>query len=148
MAITVSFGKTTRDTRWLDKAPTWQHSNISCDVYGKVDRINPSIIVDSAQIDLSDCNYMSIPEFGRFYFITSITGKSAKTKIATGHVDVLHTYKDQIRQCPCIAERSTSKYNMYLADGRRLFNSYCYNDYHVIGSDIGEPDSVVLITIG
>ena len=148
MAVSVNFGTTDRDMRWIDKAPTWAHQNVSCDIYGSVDRLNPILKVDTGNVDISGCNYMEIPEFGRFYLIQSITAGAAKVLYVSGHVDVLQTYKDQILQCHCIAERNTSSYNFYLPDGRRLFNSYPFNEYRTIGNDLGAPDRPVLITIG
>ena len=148
MAVSVSFGKITRDTRWLTKDPTWKVEDVSCDIYGGVNRINPAILVDTDRVNLDDTNYMYIPEFGRYYFITSIEGNAGHGVIVHGHVDVLMSYEEKIRQCKCIAERSTSNYNWYLIDGQRLFYAYPYNDYHNIGAAIGEPDTAVLITIG
>ena len=149
MAVNVNFGTTTKDIRWLDKAPTWAITNLACDIYDPVDRLNPVLVIDNnANFDISSCNYMEIPDFGRFYWITSVDGSAGHRLTVSGHVDVLMSYKDEIRACPCIAERSTSDYNFYLQDGRRLFNSYVYNDYHTIGIDIGAPDTVVLITVG
>lgn len=153
MAVSVSFGKTDRDNRWLEKSPTWKATNVSCDIYGGVDRINPALLVDTSQVNLDDTNYMHIPEFGRYYFITSIVGNAGHSVVVNGHVDVLMTYQDSIRRCKCIAERSTSNYNFYLNDPRRLFNAYCYNDFQFVGgssvnADIGAPNSAVLITVG
>lgn len=150
MAVNVNFGTTTRDNRWIDKDPTWSGTNIACDIYDPTDRLNPVLIVDNntTNVDIISCNYMQIPEFGRYYFITDIVGGPGKRLTINGHVDVLHTYQDDILNCKCIAERSETRVNAYLQDNRRIFKSYVYNDYHTIGTDIGEPDTTVLITVG
>lgn len=148
MSIAVSLGTNLSDERYLTKNIEWKQTNVSCDVYGSVDRINPQILLDKAIVDLSDVNYMEIPEFGRKYFITSIVGAAGHRVLVTGHVDVLSTYDDQIRQCSVIAARSTNQYNTYLHDDKRIYNTYIYNQYIPIGNDIGSPDILYLITLG
>lgn len=148
MAIKVKFGKNLSDNRYITKNIEWKtEDGFNCDVYDATDRLNPVIVVDTTQVDLSDTNYMEIPEFGRKYFITSIVGTAAKTVNVSGHVDVLGTYDEQIRKCKCIIERSSTPFNFYLQDNRRLCNSYVINDYYVLG-DLGDPTDVILVTLG
>ena len=96
MAIKVSFGTTDKDLRYIDKAPQWKKQNLDCDVYEPVDRLNPTIIVDAntTNVDIKECNYMYIPEFGRYYNVTSIVGAPGKKYYISGHVDVLYTYRE------------------------------------------------------
>ena len=146
MAINVRFGVNTSDDRKLTKAVQWG-AVIPCDVYVPTDRLNPVIIVDTSKVNLADTNYMDIPEFGRKYFITGITGDVGKTVNVTGHVDVLGTYDEEIRACPCIAARSSSHVNAFLQDNARLFNTYTWNQYLTLG-DIGAPSPIIIRTLG
>jgi hypothetical protein len=74
-------------------------------------------------VDLVDTNYCYITEFGRYYYITKIEPQSAGMCYIYCHVDVLMTYKNEIRNCPIIAARSTNNYNLHLQDDMRIFNS-------------------------
>ena len=67
---------------------------------------------------LAACNYMSIPAFGRVYFITDIRSISDKLCEVSGHCDVLSTYKAGIRANNAIVGRSATKgnWNLYLND--------------------------------
>lgn len=147
MAITVKFGTNKSDDRFLTKDITWKQEGISCDVFLPCDRINPVLLVDTSKVDLTDTNYMEITEFGRKYFITNITGDAGKTVNVVGHVDVLGTYDEAIRNCPCIAARSTSHPNMFLQDNLRLFNTYAYEQYITL-ADIGSPSPILIRTLG
>lgn len=147
MSISITLYKNVSDPRVLTKNIVALYSEIPCDVIEPCDRLNPVIILDSSKVDLVDCNYMYIPEFGRYYFITSITGGRAAQKTLYAHVDVLMTYDQDIRNCPIIAARSTNIANMYLTDSERIFNSYVYNQYVQIGN-LGAPDTAVVITLG
>lgn len=148
MSIKVSWGINRSDERYLTKDVFYIEENIECDVYEPVDRINPRIILDKDRVDLTNVNYMYIPEFGRKYFITSIVGEAGNKVSVYGHVDVLSTYDAQIRRCPLIAERSTNKYNFYLHDNKRINNTYVYNQYITLGDDLGDPDVLYIITLG
>ena len=152
MGITVSFFSNTSDNRCLTKDLTLINS-CTCDVYEPCDRLNPILTLDGGTISNEDvngivsCNYCQIPEFGRSYFITNIVSERGKKVIINCHVDVLETYKDQIKECECIAARSSSNYNPYLTDSLRLANAYVENQYINIGN-LGKPTRAILFTLG
>lgn len=79
--------------------------------------INPVIKIQCDVSDFANCNYMYIPEFDRFYFVTDITSISDTIAEFSGHVDVLTTYKDQIRSNSAIVRRQENSWNLYLNDG-------------------------------
>lgn len=150
MSIHVALGTNNSDNRYLVKDVDWKEgsTNIACDVYNPTDRINPVILLDKEKVKLDNINYMRIPEFGRYYFITAIVGASGNRVEVHGHVDVLMTYAEQIKRCSVIAARSTNKPNMYLHDDMRLNNVYLYNQYVNIGDDLGQPNIIYLMTLG
>lgn len=76
--------------------------------------VNPTIIVEWD--NLSDFNYMYIPEFHRYYFITGITSVKKGLWQIDGHCDVLESYKEQIKTQKAVVERQEQKYNLYLND--------------------------------
>lgn len=81
--------------------------------------INPKILIRMNDVsDLKNCNYMTIPEFGRKYFITDIVSVTHNMIEVSGHVDVLETYKDEIdKNTAIIARQSSTKFgNTYLDD--------------------------------
>lgn len=114
----VVFYKSTADNRRLDKT-TAIHK-----LYGVVAHLkettsilNPTfIIANNPKLNLSQVNYMYVPELGRYYFITDIATMTSNRLAITGHVDVLMTYKDAISAKKCLIERSEDKYNPYIVD--------------------------------
>ena len=85
--------------------------------------INPVIMISGANIPtLKNANYMHIPDFNRYYFITDI--KSVRNGLVeiSGHVDVLQTYAGQIRNNTAIIKRNANSWNLYIEDG--LFKTY------------------------
>lgn len=58
---------------------------------------------------LTQYNYMYIPAFHRYYFITDITAEPAGAGIINATVDVLMSYAASISQCPAIVTRGTRR---------------------------------------
>lgn len=80
---------------------------------------DPSITLDinvPANV-VSRANYAYISEFSRYYYITGIVSGANGLWDINMHVDVLMTYKDQIREQSAIVARQRQIYNMYLDDG-------------------------------
>lgn len=79
--------------------------------------IDPIIKIEGDLSEFTKCNYMFIPEFGRYYYVTNI--KSVLNNIVefTAHVDVLTTYRDEIRSNVAIIHRQENDWNLYLNDG-------------------------------
>lgn len=79
--------------------------------------IDPVIKIEGISgSDLPYLNYLEVVEFGRYYYITDIvlTGKLFECHC---HIDVLETYKDQIKVLPAVIARQESQNNVMLTDG-------------------------------
>lgn len=79
--------------------------------------IDPVIKIECNLSDLVQCNYMTIPEFGRSYFVNNIRSITADIAEFSCHVDVLSTYAQQIRSNNAIIKRQENRWNLYLNDG-------------------------------
>lgn len=80
--------------------------------------IEPVIRVSGSSLSaLSAANYMTIADFGRSYFITGFRSIRDGVMEISGHVDVLSSFKDQIRANSAIIRRSERNWNLYLNDG-------------------------------
>ena len=79
--------------------------------------MNPVIQIECELTDVTNCNYMYIPTFNRYYFVDDITSITSDIVQFTGHVDVLTTYASQIRSNNAIVKRQENRWNLYLDDG-------------------------------
>lgn len=104
----------------LDKDLT---SKVSTTVMFKedTDLINPYIILDTAT-DITGCNYMQLGD--KYYYIRSIECLPGGLYGISGHVDVLMSYRDQIRQQTGLIKRNINQYNRFLRDERVKLNAY------------------------
>lgn len=62
-------------------------------------------------------NYMYLPDYRRFYYITDIIQIRANLVEIHGRVDVLMSFKDELKSCKGILRKGENNYNMYLDDG-------------------------------
>lgn len=84
--------------------------------------IDPSFTIDSGSGILA-VNYIYVEEFARYYFVNNIISTRNLLWELVCHVDVLSTYKNQIRNLSAIVARQEKVYNLYLDDDKFLVDS-------------------------
>ena len=77
--------------------------------------LNPDIRLEYNSAYLA-ANYAYIPEFNRYYYFREAPTIVGKVMMLHLHVDVLYTYRSLIMAAPCIAERSSSNFDLMLPD--------------------------------
>lgn len=82
-----------------------------------VDIINPVFRIEATIEQISALNYIYIQSFNRYYFVNNITNFRAGEWDISCHVDVLMSFKNNIRQCKAIIKKQANKWNLYLDDG-------------------------------
>lgn len=115
MAFTISIGKFTGENELVDKDGkiTWEANGVSAQMVN-TDILNPVLKVVGGR---SDCNYVKINDFGnRYYFIESVESIAGGHCLLRCHVDVLYTYKTNIKGLTCLVSRNEFQENPYLVD--------------------------------
>lgn len=79
--------------------------------------INPTIVIQGNLLDYIQANYMTIPSFGRSYFISNLVSVRNNLIEITSRCDVLSSFKDSIRANKAIIRRQENLWNLYLNDG-------------------------------
>ena len=79
--------------------------------------IDPVITFSDIGDVITNINYAYIPDFNRYYFVTNVTCVRNNLWRISFHVDVLYTYRTQIRKNHAIIERNENKYDLKLNDG-------------------------------
>lgn len=88
---------------------------VSGNLRDECDLVDPVIMIEYHGT-LTNVNYMYIPEFHRYYFITKIDVVSTGLWRVCGHCDVLKTYAPAILGCDCVVARNQNNFNLYLND--------------------------------
>ena len=107
--INVNFLTTTDDNRKVSKNYTVNISNVGCDIYDSCDLYNPTLIVKSNSVISS--NYLYIPNFNRYYFITDKNLDKAGITVINCECDVLMSFKNDILNSTQLVIRSADTSN-------------------------------------
>lgn len=158
--MNISLYNISNDTKTVNKKliNTGAHANLIATLSGNLKSDCP---IEEPEIELSfssdyvNANYMYIPAFHRYYFIT---GKTVSTQriYLKGFTDVLTSFADGLLDTTCIVERqaNTNKANHYLPDKyymteqRRLIRTVPFFKGGIIGQFTPSASSFVLTTGG
>lgn len=82
-------------------------ANATTDPTHDVDILNPTFILASSSAIIGS-NYLYCPDFGRFYFIDSVSVMTGRRLAVKCSVDVLQTYANSIKTCPATVIRTAT----------------------------------------
>lgn len=106
----------------------------------------PSILI---QADPIGQNYVHIPEFSRYYFITDVVAVRNGAFRIELRVDVLKTYETRLLACSVYGIRSAVQQTPYIPDAQAPIESRMIVEA-TEGDEIGAPirGSMILVTVG
>ena len=111
---------------------------------------NPIIILrktETIATALHDFNYCYIPKFDRYYYIESREALNATTWKLNCRVDVLMSFKTEIKKLKAIVERSNKYFNTYITDDSYTVQNRTRVQTKEFPSGF-ENDSLLLIVAG
>ena len=109
---------------------------------------NPSIVV--AQ-DVSEYNYMYIPDFDHYYYINGCDiVKNGLYQIKEVRSDVLMTYKEQFVSLSAIIDKTNNieLADEYMNDGSFVTSNKTYNTIYNFPSGFNDDPDYILLTAG
>ena len=111
---------------------------------------NASIITPKIELlydeSYINANYVYVPYFNRYYYITNKTVEPGARIVIDCKCDVLMSFKDDILKCSGIVKKNQNKYNLYLPndikkDVRRRNKAITFSD-----NWFNKEPQIVLIT--
>lgn len=110
------------------------------------DVLNPTITV-GYNTSLLSKNYCYIADFGRYYFITGFTIINQEIVLFL-HVDVLMTYKDDIKNSKARIVRSASNFDEYIIDDMIINESRTRTYQRKIGAGFSKANKYLMLIGG
>lgn len=99
----IIFYKTISEKNRVDKLLT-EPFTLSGSLKAGSNLLSPSILVEANE-DIAKYNYVYIEDFNRYYYIDTITNVKANLWNISLYVDVLFTYRNEIKNLPAIIEK-------------------------------------------
>lgn len=115
MAISIDLYKNSSPVEKLGKTLSSKTTVSNVRLKQDTSILRPVLII-STSTDVYSYNYMEIPTFNRFYFIDDVRSINDGIWEISAHVDVLETYKDQIKANTAVIRRQQNLFNLYLDD--------------------------------
>ena len=124
--------------------------DVSATIKGALSVENPVLILQYKSDIQSNVNYVYIPEYNRYYFVTDIINLTGGRYEIHCKVDVLMSFKDYILNLSCIVDKQSSKdnANMYLDDGSFVVQSKEFVDTINFPKGFNDNGEFILITAG
>ena len=114
--------KNTADFRELDKSKFLTLINeIECNIKENTSIINPILKISKLKVNtIKKLNYLYLPDFNRYYFVNDIIECTGNILELHCKVDVLFSYKDDIRGITALILRQENINNPYIEDSQLL----------------------------
>lgn len=116
--MTITLYKIPDDKRSVDKTlnNTTKLGDLTAHFKEDTDILNPVLEI-AYNATYTEANYCYISDWNRWYFISGIETGAQRLYLSC-HVDVLYTYRSQIRELSCVIARQENRYNLYLNDAK------------------------------
>jgi hypothetical protein len=115
--MTIKLYNNLSDKIVVDKKITQIGADITGTLREDCSVIDPVIALEgTVGSNIATCNYAYIQEFARYYYINNIVCRGNLFELHM-HVDVLMSYRGDIRSNNAVISRQEQHYNLYLQDG-------------------------------
>ena len=104
------------DARYMNKSIDLKYDNIPLEILTPASVVRPVLKVSSGLIGQS-VNYVYVDELERYYYIRNWTMENGYVTLEC-EVDVLMSFKDEIKERNVIVKRNQYLFNMYLEDSQ------------------------------
>lgn len=121
-----------------------------CTIKGNISYENPILLL-AYDGDVTDqINYMEIPEFNRYYFITDLINLTGGRYEVHGKVDVLESFKDAVLGLTAIVDKVNDQNtgNLFLDDGSFIVENKEFNTVLNFPDGFNDEGEYILITAG
>lgn len=146
--MTITFYNNESDAIVVSKKITSVSSINNAKIINETDIVNPSIVVSRKFYDsnILKANYLYIDKLDRYYYINNISFAESMIVIDCT-VDVLMSYKKQIRNITCTVTRNENLKNGYVNDDNYNIQAYKQVVCKMFPNGINN-DSIILMTAG
>ena len=124
-----------------------QINTLECNFKNDVSVINPTLVLLYAD-SILDSNYCFIPKFNRYYFIDEIIPITGDRSIIKSRVDVLESFKDDIKSLTAIINKQETIADKFIDDGSWIVENKDFLQSYNFSNGFNNSGEFILITAG
>ena len=124
-----------------------QIRSVECNFKNDVSIINPTLILSYTDSILNS-NYCFIPKFNRYYFIDEIIPITGDRSIIKCRVDVLESFKDDIKSLTAIINKQETIADKFIDDGSWIVENKDFLQSYNFSNGFNNSGEFILITAG
>ena len=124
-----------------------QIKSVECNFKNDVSIINPTLILSYTDSILNS-NYCFIPKFNRYYFIDEIIPITGDRNIIRCKVDVLESFKDDIKSLTAIINKQETIADKFIDDGSWIVENKDFLQSYNFSNGFNDSGEFILITAG
>lgn len=148
MAYSIKLYQTASDKRTVNKALT-SVMDATAEIWGDCDLLSPSLILNVAPgVNFNYLQILDAPFNGRYYYVDNITLMQNGIRRVTCSIDVLMSYKSDIKKEIAVIERQEYYANAYLPDSDAKLLAYEDVVTKKFSSGFSPQNSIILVVAG
>ena len=124
-----------------------QIKSVECNLKNDVSVINPTLVLAYTE-NILGSNYCFIPKFNRYYFIDEIIPITADRSIIKCKVDVLESFKNDIKSLTAIIDKQETISDKFIDDGSWIVENKDFLQSYNFSNGFNDSGEFILITAG
>ena len=124
-----------------------QIKSVECNLKNDVSVVNPTFVLSYTDSILNS-NYCFIPKFNRYYFIDEIIPITGDRSIIKCRVDVLESFKDDIKSLTAIINKQETIADKFIDDGSWIVENKDFLQSYNFSNGFNDSGEFILITAG
>ena len=124
-----------------------QIKSVECNLKNDVSVVNPTFVLSYTD-SILDSNYCFIPKFNRYYFIDEIIPITGDRSIIKCRVDVLESFKDDIKSLTAIINKQETIADKFIDDGSWIVENKDFLQSYNFSNGFNDNGEFILITAG
>lgn len=148
--MNIDFYVCTSKTETVQKVLTDERIITGCKLLDATNVLNPTVLIRANEIgDLINYNYLRIPQFNRYYYISNIEYRNNVGAVSC-EVDAIYSWYNKYKNTSQLVTRSENIRNRYIQDGSEPIHSDNFYTYVNFGIDVFDKkcDRLILTTAG
>ena len=124
-----------------------QIKSVECNLKNDVSVVNPTFVLSYTD-SILDSNYCFIPKFNRYYFIDEIIPITGDRSIIKCKVDVLESFKNDIKSLTAIINKQETIADKFIDDGSWVVENKDFLQSYNFSNGFNDSGEFILITAG